>query len=133
MPDDKESLIYTIEGAVLKNQEIEKSDDGVTAVTNYLELPDGVVPGELYTISYSCDWVSPDPATLVLERYFAWPLRFYLCRVSFEGEVPEKIEYVMTKEGYQGENVTEMVPVGNKAHISLQDVEGMKSLLRWTF
>lgn len=86
--------IYDIEGAILGKQEIRK-EDGVHVFGAQLYLPDTAVPGELHQISYARDAVSTQPHYEIAQRSFPWPLELYSCTITFEGEVPSHLEYVI--------------------------------------
>lgn len=115
---------YDIRGARLGKQG-SYEEGGLVVHGVQLYLPDTVVPGELHEISYTWDYVVPDPVLTVGERIFPWILEFYACTVTFAGVVPKDIEYVTFSSDKEKENpVPSGIPIvrdGNSVRIATRD------------
>lgn len=70
--------------------------------------------------------------------HFLWPLRFYTCRITFEGDVPDTIEWVTQNREKHGDQtitsteVTRVHPVGKVAQISLENPPAATGWFRWS-
>lgn len=85
---------YDLSGITLRTVENFEDNDGVTVCSAQFALPDDVVPGDLHSLSYSCDYATEESAEKIGERFLPWILDFYSCKVIFEGEVPDDIRYI---------------------------------------
>lgn len=90
---DGEDFFYDLVGIDLKKQDV-YDIDGATVHAAQFALPDDVVPGDLHSLSYSWNEVSPQSFERICDRYFPWILDFYSCVVTFEGDVPQSLRYV---------------------------------------
>ncbi|MBR5951614.1 MAG: hypothetical protein IKZ87_09335 [Actinomycetaceae bacterium] len=87
-----DEAFYDLSGIKLRT--LESFDDGdMTVVSAQFSLPDTVVPGDLHSLSYSCDYVTDEPIDIVGQRFLPWALDFYSCKVTFEGGIPDGIRY----------------------------------------
>ncbi|MBR5951615.1 MAG: hypothetical protein IKZ87_09340 [Actinomycetaceae bacterium] len=125
---------YGVEGARMGKME-SYTEDGVSVFGLQLYLPDGVVPGEMHRISYAWDLVIPVSRNSTVERSFPWLLDFYSCTITFEGGVPENVEYVMRDSGgnerVAGDDEIFLMTQGNTVRMSAKNPVEHTGYFRW--
>lgn len=128
-----------IEGATLDKTWFQDNEQGQReAETARLLLPP-CGSNELMRVAYSTGMaITKKPINETHGWHFLWPLRFYTCYVTFEGEVPHNIEWVMQyREKHGGQSitatqVTRMYPVGNTVQITLEKPPAATGWFRWS-
>lgn len=130
-----DNYFYDVKGAYLGKQDFYE-EDGATIYGYQLYLPDTVVPGELHEISYTWDYVTPKPVPKLGERIFPWMLEFYSCTLTFEGGMPEHIEYVTYSSSEEKDNpVVSDIPMireGNTVRIATKDFGHVTAYFRYS-
>lgn len=132
---EPEKILYDVRGGKIVEQTLYE-EDGILNVATRLALSDETISGALHRISFTSDFCNPNGYTRVAERFFAFPLAFYSCTVTFEGEVPDTIEYVFsTSDERRGRvkdtSVTPLVPIGNTVRVSRGNVFSGTGCVRW--
>lgn len=128
-----------IEGATLDKTWFKDNEHGVReAETARLLLPPAS-NNELIRVAYSTgSVVTKNPIHETDGWHFLWPLRFYTCHVTFEGKVPNNIEWVMQNREKRGgqsitsTQVTRVHPVGNTVQITLEEPPAATGWFRWS-
>ncbi|MBR6459799.1 MAG: helix-turn-helix transcriptional regulator [Actinomycetaceae bacterium] len=126
--------LFDIKGATIGERKL--YNNGRTTVTR-LDLPDSCYPGQLHRISYTYSYQSTIPFTEGLLQIFAWPLRFYVNRVEFEGKVPKHIEWVEETireedhKTYTSIATRPVVPIGNTIQICIENPASSRGQFRW--
>lgn len=126
--------VYNVKGATVGGRKL--FADGRTTVTR-LDLPASCCPGQLHRISFSYSYQSLVPFTESLVQGFAWPLRFYICRVEFEGKVPENIEWVEETIREEGDKTYTSIaarpafPIGNTVQMCIENPTASRGYFRW--
>lgn len=133
---DSETGLRYLEGAVIGD--IIRHKDS-RAITLRLDLSEERKVGELHRVFYlPAPFYPTSPCTVSPNRHLAWPLRMYNCSVTFEGDVPNKIEWVtektQEKHGARTKQITaqRVQPSGNTVQISLENIQGIMGYFRWT-
>ncbi len=111
-------LVRDIEGARIAGQRVYEMRHGLVNVTTRLALPSNLEPGELCRVAYTVDLVREADPNKVFRRYFAWPLRSYKCRVSFEGRVPEGLVFLTTES-------LDVADIAGAERVELEVVDGV--------
>ena len=138
-PTEPDFTQKNIEGAILDNTWVKKNEQGErVAETVRLRLFPKYT-NELMRVAYrTATEILKKPAHESDGWHFLWSLRFYTCHITFEGEVPEKIEWVMqTREKHGGQTitstqVTRIYPVGNTVQITLENPPPATGWFRWS-
>lgn len=127
--------IHHLEGAVLTGVDRTTEHEAEMAC---LEVPPELArPGALHRIAYTHHIVTDKPQTQSIQRLFLWPLRFYTCRVVFEGQVPPAIRWQMiTIENDERTKrlltaITDVSPTGNAVQIALEHVASSLGKFVW--
>ena len=127
------------EGATLEKTWFSDNEHGVReAETVRFVLPQGE-KNEVMRVAYSTGAVkTTKPINETHGWHLLWPLRFYTCHLTFEGNVPEKIEWVMqNREERGGQTITStqvkrVYPIGNVAQITLEEPPAGTGWFRWS-
>ena len=132
MPE-QDSVIYDVQGGEIIEQNVGE-ENGLVNVSTRIKLLNDAVPGALHRVSYTYDALATNTFAYVADRDFAFPLAFYSCSVTFEGEVPDNIEYVFSLSG-EGEKKTEIVtsltPIENTVRVSYGNAFNGIGCVRW--
>lgn len=132
---ETEKMLYGIYGGKIVEQTTHEEGDILTVNTR-LALSSEAISGALHQISFTSDFRTTNCFTRAVERFFSFPLAFYSCSVTFEGDVPDNIEYVFSisdEDNDTEENVSIMplIPIENTVRVSLGDVLGATGYVRW--
>lgn len=127
--------VYDVEGATIGETVTKDLDDAVSKTTTLI-LPPGI-PGQLCQISYKQLFVYSEPMTSACNRLFPWPLLYYTCEVTFEGEVPDNPRWEVIIEMDDTDPHPEptlscpLTPVGNTVSATLEKPCDMWAVVRW--
>ena len=102
-------IVYDIEGAKLAGQRVYQQGNGQVNVTSRLVLPADLEPGDICRVALTCGCTRTKEMDRATERFFPWDLEWYSCQATFEGEVPEHIEYVFEEALGDGEMADRVV------------------------
>ena len=126
--------LYNIKGATVGERKV--YDNGRTTLTR-LDLPPSCYPGQLHSVSFSYVTEFIEPFNNSLMQTFAWPFRFYVNHIEFEGKVPDSIEWVeetIHKKGnttYTSISTRPVIPIGNTVQVCLEKPTASRSYFRW--
>lgn len=132
---EPEKIIYDIHGGKIVEQTMHEEGDILTVNTR-LALCDGTVSGALYRISFTSDFRVLGGFTRAVERFFSFPLAFYSCSITFEGDVPDDIEYVFflydeEKDEKKDMSITPLTAIGNTVRVLRGNVFNGTGYVRW--
>lgn len=140
VPPTKPDFVQeNIEGAILDKTWFKDNEQGwrEAETARFLLPPCG--GNELMRVAYSTGTaVTKKPIFETHGWHFLWPLRFYTCHVTFEGKVPNNIEWVMQNREKRGgqsitsTHVTRIQPVDNIAQITLEEPPAATGWFRWS-
>lgn len=136
LPDKDDIGIYDIKGAYV-SEVWEKNFGDDLAKIICLEFPDYATSGNLHNVSYKISFRSDKPMTETTERIFSQKLRYYSCAVTFEGEAPPVLQYVLTHTDTENPDVShativrEMRPHNGSVQVTLEDIEYGTGVFRW--
>lgn len=140
IPPTKPDFVQeNIEGATLDKTWFKDNEHGRREAETVRLLLPPYNANELMRVAYSTGAVvTKKPIYETHGWHFLWPLRFYTCHVTFEGEVPDTIEWVMQNREKRGgqsitsTQVTRVYPVDNTVQITLEEPPAATGWFRWS-
>ena len=121
-----DDAFYDLSGMKLRTLERFEDSDGTTVVSAQFALPDTAVPGDLHSLSYSSDYFTDEPINTVGRRFLPYALDFYSCKVTFDGGIPNGIQYkIFELIGDEEIEISHDIPLireGNTLSISTRNV-----------
>lgn len=136
-PADGDIGLYNVLGARIGKTVSDTTPAGVVRVTT-LHMPEDIKPGEPHHVCFERRFWSDEPRKYAIKRAFSWPYRFYVCRVTFEGEVPEGIEWSLSStRGVHGGGVERTIlsrplhPYGHTVMATMEHVSNAVGAIRW--
>lgn len=134
-PDESDIGVYNIEGATVGTVREEIHDEGISRIAT-LHLPTNVPEGELRHVYYEQGYTSQKPLDIAVMRAFSWPIYLYTGRVIFEGDVPDNIQWILTRMDKTGVEKTirtrTLVPNGATVQTSSENLENATGIFRWS-
>lgn len=133
-PDD--IGIYNVLGAQIGATKTEETARGVAKSTT-LVIPDSIPQGGLHHVVYERRFGSAQPLKYAIKRAFSWPIKLYMCRVVFDGEVPQGIEWALSSTVDRDESTEktilamELEPQGNVVMVTAESLANAVGTVRW--
>lgn len=136
LPDDDDIGVYNIKGAYPLSTQVNTFDDGLVKIT-CLGFPSYVAPHSLHHVSYKLRFHYDTPIIETTGRLISSKLRYYSCSLSFEGEAPQSLQWILSRTDSERSNVSHVIeardmhPYNGDTQVTLEDVEHITCFFRW--